>query len=165
MQEKIIYTIQAFTLGFAAIVQSEKGVCGLFIGDNSFDLDRSVKISFLNAHYTIHKRSIESLDVILNFLESPQSFPKVCLDMRGTPFQIKVWNAIGCIPYGKTISYHQLAATIEMPRAIRAVSNACAANKIAIIIPCHRVVRCDGSISGYRWGSSLKKELLRRESL
>lgn len=86
------------------------------------------------------------------------------LDIQGTAFQQQVWQALRAIPYGETISYQQLAKAIGKPNAVRAVASACGANKLAIVIPCHRVVRGDGSLSGYRWGVSRKAQILRRES-
>lgn len=86
------------------------------------------------------------------------------LDIQGTAFQQQVWQALRAIPYGETVSYQQLAKAIGKPNAVRAVASACGANKLAIVIPCHRVVRGDGSLSGYRWGVSRKAQILRRES-
>lgn len=102
-------------------------------------------------------------DVIasLNQRDTPLTLP---LDIRGTAFQQQVWQALRTIPCGETVSYQQLANAIGKPKAVRAVASACAANKLAIVIPCHRVVRGDGTLSGYRWGVSRKAQLLRREA-
>ncbi|MCR3858727.1 methylated-DNA--[protein]-cysteine S-methyltransferase, partial [Pseudomonas aeruginosa] len=100
---------------------------------------------------------------VVGFVESPQLGLDLPLDVRGTAFQERVWQALREIPPGSTASYAQVAERIGAPRAVRAVAQACAANRIAVAIPCHRVVRRDGDISGYRWGVERKRELLRRE--
>lgn len=100
---------------------------------------------------------------MVGFVESPQLGLDLPLDVRGTAFQERVWQALREIPPGSTASYAQIAERIGAPRAVRAVAQACAANRIAVAIPCHRVVRRDGDISGYRWGVERKRELLRRE--
>ncbi|HPG89330.1 MAG TPA: methylated-DNA--[protein]-cysteine S-methyltransferase, partial [Hyphomicrobium sp.] len=100
----------------------------------------------------------------LGLIEAPETGLDLPLDMRGTAFQHRVWQALRKIPAGTTATYSDIAETIGMPKAVRAVAAACAANKIAVAIPCHRVVRSDGSLSGYRWGVERKRKLLDREA-
>ena len=100
---------------------------------------------------------------IIGFVEAPAIGLDLPLDIRGTAFQQRVWQALRAIPPGQTVSYSTLAAAIGSPRAVRAVASACAANTLAVAIPCHRVIRRDGSLSGYRWGLERKRELLARE--
>ena len=97
-------------------------------------------------------------------IDNPASPFTLPLDLRGTAFQLQVWNALRAIPVGETVSYQSLANTLGKPGAVRAVARACAANKLAIVVPCHRVVRSDGGLSGYRWGATRKARLLRQES-
>lgn len=98
---------------------------------------------------------------VINTRNTARSLP---LDIQGTAFQQQVWQALRAIPCGETVSYQQLASTIGKPKAVRAVASACAANKLAIVIPCHRVIRGDGALSGYRWGITRKAQLLQREA-
>jgi AraC family transcriptional regulator of adaptative response/methylated-DNA-[protein]-cysteine methyltransferase len=100
---------------------------------------------------------------VVGFVEAPQLGLDLPLDVRGTAFQERVWRALRKIPAGKTVSYREMAERLGVPKAVRAVAQACAANSIAVAIPCHRVVRSDGALSGYRWGVERKRDLLRRE--
>jgi AraC family transcriptional regulator of adaptative response/methylated-DNA-[protein]-cysteine methyltransferase len=104
------------------------------------------------------------VDRVISLIENPSVDTDLTLDIRGTPFQQKVWAALRAIPAGATTTYAALAARIGEPKAARAVASACAANKLAVAIPCHRVLRGDGSLSGYRWGVPLKRELIEREA-
>jgi AraC family transcriptional regulator, regulatory protein of adaptative response / methylated-DNA-[protein]-cysteine methyltransferase len=101
---------------------------------------------------------------VVGFIEAPQAALDLPLDIRGTAFQLRVWDAIRQVPPGSTASYSEIARRIGAPQAVRAVASACASNAIAIAIPCHRIVRRDGGVSGYRWGVERKRALLNRES-
>ncbi|MGM0952494.1 MAG: methylated-DNA--[protein]-cysteine S-methyltransferase [Pseudomonadota bacterium] len=106
-----------------------------------------------------------SLQSVARFIDSPRSAPPdIAISPQGTPFQQSVWRALADIPPGQTISYSQLARRLQKPKAIRAVASACSANRLAVIIPCHRVIRDDGSLGGYRWGLARKQALLQREA-
>ena len=104
------------------------------------------------------------LPKVIRFIDAPQSRPDLPLSIEGTAFQKTVWEALRAIPAGKTVSYAELAAKVGRPKAVRAVAGACAANRLAVVIPCHRVVRSDGNLSGYRWGMERKRALLEREA-
>src|SRR5262249_30669986 len=104
------------------------------------------------------------LQKVLRFIEMPAERLDLTLDVRGTPFQRRVWDALLKIPAGKTVTYAALAARIGEPKAVRAVANACAANAIALAVPCHRVIRNDGTLSGYRWGIERKRALITKEA-
>ena len=160
----INYTIQKCSLGFVIIAFSEKGICFLMFGDNKKELIDKLKKSFKNAsHFREISEKTELIEKILEFIEKPVRFPDFKLDLHGTDFQKKVWKELLKIPPGKTISYKQLAERIGSPKAVRAVANACGANKIAVIIPCHRVIRSSGDIGGYSSGVWRKDILLKKE--
>jgi AraC family transcriptional regulator of adaptative response/methylated-DNA-[protein]-cysteine methyltransferase len=147
------YTVGKSTLGCVLVASSARGVASILIGDNPRFLIEELRTSFPNAIL----RAVE-------LVEDPSIGFDLPLDVRGTPFQQKVWTALRTIPAGVTITYSELAARIGDPRAIRAVASACASNKLAVTIPCHRVLRNDGSLSGYRWGVARKRMLLDREA-
>lgn len=159
------YALADCSLGRCLVAESERGICAILLGDDDAALIAELQTLFpaaqghpADAHFQqrIH-RVIASIDGRDAALTLP-------LDIQGTAFQQQVWQALRTIPYGETISYQQLAKAIGKPKAVRAVASACGANKLAIVIPCHRVVRGDGSLSGYRWGVSRKAQILRRES-
>lgn len=118
---------------------------------------------FPNITMSSEKRAAHALSDVLQSIESPRRTLKTPLHMIGTEFQCKVWEYLLTIPIGETRTYAQVAEGIGKPEAVRAVANACGTNKLAILVPCHRVVRSDGSIGGYRWGTELKERLLARE--
>jgi AraC family transcriptional regulator of adaptative response/methylated-DNA-[protein]-cysteine methyltransferase len=122
--------------------------------------DRFPKANLLGADPSFERQ----IALIVGMIETPGPARQLPLDVRGTAFQLRVWQALREIPLGCTATYAQIAARIGVPTASRAVAGACAANPLAVAIPCHRVVRSDGSLSGYRWGVERKRELLRRES-
>jgi AraC family transcriptional regulator of adaptative response/methylated-DNA-[protein]-cysteine methyltransferase len=127
-------------------------------------LIRDLEQRFPNASLIGGDRDFEDLVAkVVGFVEAPNLGLDLPLDVRGTAFQERVWQALRDIPVGETVSYSELAEKIGSPNAVRAVAGACAANKIAVAIPCHRVVRQDGDLSGYRWGVERKAELLARE--
>ena len=149
--------------GQALVATSDKGVCFLAFGDDTEALLDDLKARFPRAR--IWREENESLvSKVLRFVEAPADGFDIPLDIHGTPFQRRVWAALRQIPAGATASYSEIAERIGEPRAVRAVAAACAANKISVAIPCHRVLRSDGSLSGYRWGVERKRALLEREA-
>jgi AraC family transcriptional regulator of adaptative response/methylated-DNA-[protein]-cysteine methyltransferase len=140
-------------------------VVSILIDDEPDALVRTLQDRFPNAQLVGADKEYERLVArVVGLVESPSVDVDLPLDVRGTAFQRKVWQALRKIPAGKTASYADIARRIGAPKAVRAVAGACAANNIAIAIPCHRVIRNDGGVSGYRWGVERKRALLERES-
>jgi AraC family transcriptional regulator, regulatory protein of adaptative response / methylated-DNA-[protein]-cysteine methyltransferase len=161
----IFFAIGECSLGSILVAQSEKGVCAILIGDDPTALARDLEDRFPNANLIGNVRGYEELVAkVVGLLEKPEAGLDLPLDIRGTAFQQRVWNALRQIPPGSTATYSEIAAKIGMPKAVRAVAQACGANALAVAIPCHRVIRNDGSLSGYRWGVERKRTLLEREA-
>lgn len=151
-------------LGSILVAASDKGVCAILLGDDPDGLARDLQDWFPNAQLIGGDAEFEQLVAkVVGFLETPSIGLDLPLDIRGTAFQQRVWEALREIPPGSTASYTEIAERIGRPKSVRAVAQACGANPLAVAIPCHRVVRTDGSLSGYRWGVERKGELLRRE--
>lgn len=162
---KIRFAVGECTLGSILVASSSIGVCAILIGDSPESLVEDLQNRFPNAELIGGDTSYETtISKVVGFVEAPQFGLDLPLDIRGTAFQKRVWQALRNIPAGETLSYSEVADKIGSPKAVRAVAGACAANVIAVAIPCHRVVRSDGDISGYRWGVERKKALLTRES-
>lgn len=160
----IHYTVVDSALGRLLVAATEKGVCAILIGDDDKLLIQDLRRRFPSATFNQDEKLLSVyISQLIALIEEPQHAIQLPLDIRGTLFQQKVWKALQEIPVGETRSYTEIAAAIAAPRAVRAVAGACAANALAIVIPCHRVVRNDGNISGYRWGTDRKKILLQRE--
>ena len=162
---KIIYTIISCNLGYLLVATTDKGICAIKLGDRPEELVKTLTEEFKQATIIrddqTHKDWIEK---ILNFIAGKESDPDLPLDIRGTVFQQQVWQALQNIPYGETRTYREIARDLGKPQATRAIGNACGANPIALIIPCHRVVRSDGSLGGYRWGIERKQKLIEGET-
>ena len=150
-------------LGAFIVARSARGVCALLLGEGPDALIRDLRRRFPAAH-AIEGGAPDLLATVARFLEAPGTGLELPLDLRGTKFQRRVWQALRGIPAGSTDSYAEVADRIGAPSSVRAVAQACAANAIAVAIPCHRVVRSDGAISGYRWGVARKRALLAREA-
>lgn len=163
--QHIYFTCGDASLGKFLVARSEKGICAILLGDNSQELITDLHKRFPTAelHHSEHDFAAQ-LQMLVQLIDHPHQALQLPLDIRGTLFQQKVWQALQEIPAGETRSYSDVAQAIGSPTAVRAVAGACAANAIAIAIPCHRVVRTDGSLSGYRWGIERKKILLQREA-
>ena len=163
----ITYAIGSSTLGMVLVARSERGICAILMGDSEETLRHDLQQRFPQATLTPADTDFaETLKTIVTLTEQPHSTHlNLPLDIRGTAFQQRVWQALQQIPAGQTASYADIAQRIGNPRSVRAVAQACANNALAVAIPCHRVVRSDGNLSGYRWGVERKKELLRREQL
>jgi AraC family transcriptional regulator of adaptative response/methylated-DNA-[protein]-cysteine methyltransferase len=162
---EIRFAVGECSLGAILVAATGKGVCAIELGDDPDALVRGLQDRFANARLLGGDASFEQLVAkVVGFLEAPAQGLDLPLDIRGTAFQQRVWAAIRAIPAGSTASYGEIAARIGEPKAIRAVAQACASNAIAVAIPCHRIVRRDGSPSGYRWGVERKRALLAREA-
>ncbi|MFO1113508.1 MAG: bifunctional DNA-binding transcriptional regulator/O6-methylguanine-DNA methyltransferase Ada [Rhodospirillales bacterium] len=160
----IRFAIGECSLGSILVARSEKGICAISLGDDPDALCRDLQDRFPNAELVGGDAGFESLvATVVGFVEAPRTGLDLLLDVRGTAFQQRVWQALRDIPPGQTASYTEIARRIGEPRAVRAVAGACATNPIAVAIPCHRVVRNDGGLSGYRWGVERKRALLDRE--
>ncbi len=150
-------------LGFVLVVASEEGAREITLGDSREGLIQQAKCNFPDS-IAYEGGDDDVLAAVLRLIERPESPPEVPLDIRGTPFQRSVWKALRAIPPGSTMSYAEVARQIGAPGSHRAVASACSANRLAIAIPCHRVVSSDGSLSGFRWGVERKRALLAREA-
>jgi len=161
---EIRFAVGQCSLGAIVVAQSERGVCAILLGDDPDALLRELQDQFPRARLVGGDAGFErTVAQVIGFVEAPQLGLDLPLDVRGTAFQQRVWQALRAIPAGETLTYAQIAERIGAPRAVRAVGQACAANRLAVAIPCHRVVRRDGDLSGYRWGVDRKRALLERE--
>jgi AraC family transcriptional regulator, regulatory protein of adaptative response / methylated-DNA-[protein]-cysteine methyltransferase len=163
--EEIKFAVGQTSLGAILVASSKRGVAAILLGDDPDALVRDLQDRFPKARLIGADRAYEALvSRVVGFVESPELGLHLPLDVRGTAFQQRVWQAIREIPVGETVSYAEIAQRIGSPKAVRAVAGACAANNLAVAIPCHRVVRNDGSLSGYAWGVERKRALLDREA-
>jgi AraC family transcriptional regulator of adaptative response/methylated-DNA-[protein]-cysteine methyltransferase len=161
----IRFAVGECSLGSILVAATDKGVCAIEFGDDPDALVQALQDRFPKAQLVGGDAAFEQLVAkVVGFVEAPGQGLDLPLDIRGTAFQKQVWNAIRNIPAGATASYADLAKRVGHPQATRAVAQACASNKLAVAIPCHRVVRRDGGPSGYRWGVERKQALLTRES-
>lgn len=162
----ICYSVGSCALGQLLVAWSDRGICAVGLADTPDQLILSLQADFADhSLQNIDPASSPYFATIHRFIELPSaSPPDLPLDLMGTAFQQRVWRALMEIPPGHTVTYSGLAQKIGNPSAVRAVANACGANRIATLVPCHRVVRSDGATSGYRWGSARKQTLLAREA-
>ncbi|MGH8019235.1 MAG: methylated-DNA--[protein]-cysteine S-methyltransferase, partial [Opitutaceae bacterium] len=164
--ETIRFAAGKCSLGLVLVAASEKGVCFLSLGEDRAALLRELEHDFPHAGLAAADQGFDAaLAAVIRFVENPRSGWKLPLDLRGSAFQHRVWQALSEIPAGSTMTYAAIAERIEAPKAVRAVGSACAANKISVIIPCHRAVRVDGSLAGFRWGLERKRALLEKEAV
>jgi len=162
--ETIRFAVGECSLGSILVAASEKGICAISLGDDPNKLCEELQDRFPKARLIGAEEEFEHVVAkVVGFVEMPGLGLDLPLDVRGTVFQRRVWQALREIPAGSTASYAEVAARIGSPKSVRAVASACAANTIAVAIPCHRVLRTDGSLSGYRWGVERKRSLLRFE--
>jgi AraC family transcriptional regulator, regulatory protein of adaptative response / methylated-DNA-[protein]-cysteine methyltransferase len=163
--EKIKFAVGQSYLGAILVASTKKGVAAILLGDDPDKLVRDLQDRFPKAHLIGADRDYENLVArVVGFVEEPGLGLNLPLDVRGTAFQERVWKALREVPAGTTVSYADIARRIGAPKSVRAVARACAANKLAVAIPCHRVVRNDGSLSGYAWGIERKRALIEREA-
>lgn len=164
-QTTIRFAVGECSLGSILVAQSDRGICAILMGDDPDALARDLQDTFPKAELIGGDRDFEdTVARVVGLIEAPSIGLDLPLDVRGTAFQERVWQALREVPPGSTTSYTEIAARIGAPRAIRAVAQACAANHVAVAIPCHRVIRRDGNTSGYRWGVERKRALLEREA-
>jgi len=162
--EAIRFAVGECSLGSILVASSEMGVCAISLGDDPDQLVREMQDRFPQAELIGGDKRFERMVAqVIGFVEAPKIGLDLPLDVRGTAFQRRVWHALRQIPAGATSSYTAIAKRIGSPKAVRAVAGACAANTLAVAIPCHRVLRQDGRLSGYRWGVERKRALLGKE--
>ena len=167
MSKDIIFATRECVLGEVLVARSAVGVCAILIGSDTDELSSDLATRFPDNRLVADEQQLrDDLSKVMRFIDKPSEGLDLPLDMRhGTPFQRRVWDALLAIPCGARVTYAALAHRIGMPNAARAVASACAANAIALGIPCHRVVRSDGTLSGYRWGVERKRALINREAV
>jgi AraC family transcriptional regulator, regulatory protein of adaptative response / methylated-DNA-[protein]-cysteine methyltransferase len=164
--EEIRFAVGQSSLGAILVASSKKGVASILLGDDPEALVRNLQDRFPKAHLIGGDKEYETLVArVVGFVEAPEIGLDLPLDVRGTALQQRVWRALTEIPVGETVSYAEIACRMGVPKSTRAVAGACAANNLAVAIPCHRVVRKDGSVSGYAWGIERKRALLDKEAI
>jgi len=162
--ETIRYTLAETPLGWALVAATERGICMTALGDERAVLEGELRGRFPAAELVEAGGALADwARQIVRFVTAPGTQPDLPLDLRGTAFQARVWRALQKVPPGRTATYSEIAAALGQPSAVRAVARACAANKLALLVPCHRIVRTDGDLAGYRWGIERKRALLARE--
>lgn len=163
---QIYFALAVCSLGNVLVAQSSIGICAILLGDDPELLLNDLQDKFPHAQLIGGDKDFDQVVAnVIGFIEVPEIGLHLPLDIRGTAFQQRVWQVLRTIPVGKTVSYREIAEKIGSPKSVRAVANACGANMLAIAIPCHRVVRNDGALSGYRWGIDRKRALLLKESI
>ena len=164
-QTDIRFAVGKCSLGSILVAESDRGICAIFLGDDPDSLVRDLQDQFPKANLIGGDAGFERLVAkVVGFVETPTLGLDLPLDVRGTAFQQRVWQSLRKIPAGSTASYTEVAKLIGSPNSVRAVAQACGANALAVAIPCHRVVRNDGALSGYRWGVERKRALLEKEA-
>ncbi|NMU88628.1 methylated-DNA--[protein]-cysteine S-methyltransferase [Achromobacter ruhlandii] len=162
---EIRFAVGQCALGALLVAASHTGICEIALHEDPEQLVRNLQDRFKAARLIGADREFEQwMAAVVGFVENPSVGLHLPLDVRGTAFQRRVWEALREIPVGTTVTYTDIAERIGSPRSVRAVARACATNNIALAIPCHRVVRTDGSLAGYRWGIERKRELIEREA-
>lgn len=163
--EAIEFAVADCSLGRVLVAMTPRGVCAIRLGDNDEELLEELRGSFPEARLVpAQTHSLSLVRKAVAHIEEPSGALDLPLDIRGTAFQRRVWQQLQAIPPGETRSYAEVAQALGQPEATRAVAGACAANPVAVVVPCHRVIRSDGSLSGYRWGEDRKRAILKRES-
>jgi AraC family transcriptional regulator, regulatory protein of adaptative response / methylated-DNA-[protein]-cysteine methyltransferase len=162
--ETIRFTCVKTALGWALVAATTRGICMTALGDDKAPLEADLRRRFPAALIWPADSQLSSwAERIVRFVTDPREQIDLPLDIRGTAFQARVWKALQKVPPGKTATYTEIAAALGQPKAVRAVAAACAANKLALLVPCHRIVRRDGDLAGYRWGVERKRRLLAAE--
>jgi AraC family transcriptional regulator, regulatory protein of adaptative response / methylated-DNA-[protein]-cysteine methyltransferase len=160
------YGIGECTLGDVLIARSDRGVCAILLGAGHDELEADLAARFPKAVLVANEAAVrDDLAKVIRFVDKPAAGLHLTLDLRGTPFQRRVWEKLRSIPVGRTVTYTELARWVAPLTSPRAVGSACAANPIALAVPCHRIVRSNGGLAGYRWGIERKRELIRREAM
>ena len=162
----LTYATGECALGQVLVARSVKGICAILLGADHDELEAHLAARFPQATLVANEPVVhDDLAKVIRFVDRPAEGLHLALDMRGTPLQRRVWEKLRAIHVGRTVTYMELARWIGSPAAARMVACACAANPIALAIPCHRVVRTDGDLAGYRWGIERKRELIRKEAM
>lgn len=159
----IRFEVATCSLGSVLVAVSALGICAILLGDDPVALIGDLRDRFPGALIAAGVESESIMAEVVGLIEFPATEVNLPLDLQGTPFQRRVWDALRAIPPGATRTYTELASAIGQPGSVRAVASACGANPLAVAVPCHRVVRSDGSLAGYRWGVERKAALLQRE--
>lgn len=158
------FTASMSSLGCVLCAATDRGLCWVALGDDSAELERELRRRFAKANVVRDDETVQSLaQVVVAWIEQQPPSSSVPLDLLGTRFQLRVWQALRALAPGQTVTYGELASQLGVPGAARAVGTACGQNPVAVVVPCHRVIRHDGELGGYRWGLERKRELLRRE--
>lgn len=161
----IRYAVVPSAFGHMLAAATEHGICAVALGDDPAMAIADLSRAFSDATIDAEERPLNDwIDALLDYLRGERTNLDLPLDVAATPFQREVWDALRAIPYGKTQTYQQVAQRIGRPHATRAVARACASNPVALIVPCHRVVRADGASGGYRWGVERKRALIAHEA-
>lgn len=163
--DEICFAFGTFSLGTVLVAASGKGVCAILMGDDRDALRRELTGAFPYARLADETQLASMVAKVVAFLEAPQEGLDLPLDIRGSAMEQAVWEALRAVPAGQTVTYGQIAKALPLPATAQDVGAACAANVLAVAIPCHRVVKADRSISGYRWGVNRKKKLINREAV
>jgi len=165
MTAELSFAIGQCSLGAVLVARSGRGVCAILLGDNPESVTEELTKRFPEAIHVRRDEDLrESLAQVIGLVESPGQPLELLLDLRGTAFQQRVWQALREIPAGATTTYAEVATRIGAPTSARAVAHACATNPLALVVPCHRVIRRDGTLAGYYWGLERKRILLEREA-
>ncbi|MGA7826337.1 MAG: methylated-DNA--[protein]-cysteine S-methyltransferase [Geobacteraceae bacterium] len=158
-------TARSSYLGWVLVAATKRGICSITLGENPEALQEELRKRFPEAEFQEGDAAFaDMVGKVVALIDSPRIGLDLPLDIQGSAFQQRVWQALQKIPAGTTVSYRELAGRIGNPKAVRAVATACAANPLAVAVPCHRVVRSDGDLAGYRWGLERKRALLEREA-
>jgi AraC family transcriptional regulator of adaptative response/methylated-DNA-[protein]-cysteine methyltransferase len=163
--DTISYATSESALGRVLVARSVSGVCAILIGADDNESVTDLAARFPEAKLVVDEGVVQDdLAKVTRFVDKPTEGLDLPLDLRGTPFQRRVWEALRTIPVGTTVTYSELANSIGAPNAVRAVAGACAANPVALAVPCHRVVGRDGDLTGYYWGVERKRVLIKKEA-
>jgi AraC family transcriptional regulator of adaptative response/methylated-DNA-[protein]-cysteine methyltransferase len=163
--QRINYTVTDSPLGKLLVAATERGICKIGLADNERSLTEALYAEFPRALISAEKSSLrDAVRAILDYLAQKSQRIELPLDLQATTFQMRVWRELQKIPFGQTLTYEQVAERLQQPTATRAVARACATNPVALVVPCHRVVRKDGGLGGYRWGVERKRKLLAAEA-
>jgi AraC family transcriptional regulator, regulatory protein of adaptative response / methylated-DNA-[protein]-cysteine methyltransferase len=164
--EEIGFAFDTFSLGMVLVAATDKGIAAILLGDNRDELRRELVYAFPQARLVADEVGLaDKVAKIAAFLDAPNQELDLPLDIRGSAQEQAVWQALRNVPAGQTITYGQIAKSLSLPATAQDVGAACAANVLAVAIPCHRVVKADGSISGYRWGVQRKRKLINLEAV
>ncbi len=164
--EDLRFTFDTFSLGMVLVAAAEKGIAAILLGDTRDELRRELAYAFPQARLVLDETGlVDKAEKIAAFLEAPQQGLDMPLDIRGSAQEQAVWKALRNVPAGQTTTYGQIAKSLALPATAQDVGAACAANVLAVAIPCHRVVKADGSISGYHWGGQRKRKLINLEAV